>query len=146
MQITSAASALRVALAQYPDENSSELAYALGVVGQIDDARLILVEAEKGVSVITQRRCLLGMARLFGVEQAFYRLILLDDMTRDSALLEMIKGSDSVMRAFEIYMQGDETSALDRLASSVSHAGLSMLAERPVKDAFLLAVCIVAKP
>ena len=46
-----------------PEEASSEAAYALGVVGNADDLPLILREAERSRSMITRRRCLLGIAR-----------------------------------------------------------------------------------
>ena len=69
----------------YDDEAASEVAYALGAVGTVDDISLILQTAEKCVSIITRRRCLLGLARLLGVESEVYRLLLLDGMSRDSA-------------------------------------------------------------
>jgi HEAT repeat protein/MFS family permease len=145
LEITSAAVALRTALDRFPEQQSSEIAYALGAVGQIEDATLILDEASHCESVITRGRCLLGLARLFGVETAYYRLMLQQTRERDSAIIEMLKGNEEAIRAFETYLQGDEVQAIRQLAQLSGKAELEILVQKPVKDSFLLAVCLMTK-
>ena len=93
LKVADAATHLRETVGQYRDEASSECAYALGVVGGLSDLPLILSEAATCDSIITRRRCLLGVACLLGVEQEAYRLLLRDGMDRDTALVEILKSA-----------------------------------------------------
>lgn len=144
LKIASARDRLRESLERYSDEASSELAYALGVVGSKEDASLILQEASRCRSIITRRRCLLGLASLYGVEQSFYRLILLGSIERDAALLEALRDDPRALKAFEIYTSGDEIGAVAELHRLHPDAGLEPLVLAPVEDRFLLSACIVA--
>lgn len=144
MKIASAKKMLRESLERYTDEASSEVAYALGVVGSRDDVDLILSEASRGQSIITRRRCLLGLASIFGVEQQYYRLILLGSIERDAALLELLKDKQESLRAFELFTGGDEVGAVAELHRIYPSAGLEPLVLAAVEDRFLLAACIVS--
>jgi len=145
LKIKSAAGALRESLSRYADEASSEVAYALGVVGTKDDIDAILAEASRCQSIITRRRCLLGLASLYGVEQNFYRLILLGNIERDALIIESLKSNPEALRAFELYTSGDEVGAVAELHRLYPEAGLEPLVLAAVEDRFLLAACIVEK-
>lgn len=148
LELKTALPYVRQCLSYYDDEATSEAAYALGVIGAKDDIPRILDVAQKCVSMITRRRCLLGVARLFQVESDVYRLFLLDGMSRDSALMEKVRGavkSDEFFRkALAAYSSGDETKALERLARDTSRSYFATFAECPVEDLFLVAACIVS--
>lgn len=156
LDLKGAASNLRETLAWYDDEACSEMAYALGRVGTPDDAGLILQTAEKCVSIITRRRCLLGLARLLGVESEAYRVLLLDGLSRDSALLDLlrpvVRSEPGVREALGQYSSGGESEALRTLAKrppsdcdSALCVVLRAMAERPVEEAFLVAACALAR-
>ena len=110
---------LRKSLQLYADEASSEIAYALGAVGLIDDLELILAEAARETTATARRRALLGAARLLGVEPETYRLLLLEGLGRDHALLEMLKPMVRAQRRVQValqkYSEGAEAAALDAL-------------------------------
>ncbi|MDR3692005.1 MAG: MFS transporter [Fimbriimonas sp.] len=149
LQIWAAASHLRETIAQFKDEASSESAYALGVVGELTDMPVILLEAKGCDSIITRRRCLLGVACLLGVEQAAYRLLLRDGMDRDAALMELLRPvtrrSPQVSRALEHYAAGREGPALAMLQEATGHEWLAALVAQPVDELFLIAACAVGK-
>lgn len=136
---------LRQALDWYEDEASSEVAYALGCVGTLDDLRIILREAVRSVSIITRRRCLLGVARLLNVEEETYKLLLLEGMSRDNALLERFKASSRRSKRFRAAMaqfsSGEEATAIATLAQGRLAPELRPLAEQPVHELFLVAAC-----
>lgn len=140
LEITGAAPALRECLAAYQDEASAEVAYALGVAGEMSDIPQILGEATRAVSMITRRRCLLGVARLLGVEQQAYRLMLLEGMARDTALMELVKNggkrNDWARPALEAFSNGSEQVALETLARRF--ADLRPLVDQPIDEAFLV--------
>ncbi|HRK23089.1 MAG TPA: hypothetical protein PLX06_14825, partial [Fimbriimonadaceae bacterium] len=143
LELRGVAEALRRSMESFDDEAESEVAYALGCVGSIEDVPRILREAAKCRSMITRRRCLLGVARLLGVENEAYRMFLLEGMSRDSALMElmrpMIKRSKRVRAALERYSAGDEPGALEALKSVGGDAIFAVLAEHPVDELFLVA-------
>ncbi|HEY0866887.1 MAG TPA: MFS transporter [Fimbriimonas sp.] len=144
LELRGAAQALRQCLTAFRDEASSEIAYALGVVGTTDDLEAILDEARASTSMITRRRCLLGIASLLGVEQAFYRLLLLEGMERDAALLESTRAAMRRNRklavALERYASGDEEGALHAVARALPMPELAILAAKPVSELFLVSV------
>ena len=141
--------AVRASLARYRDEANAEVAYALGAVGSLEDLPMILDVAAQSVSVITRRRALLGVARLVDVQSEVYRLMLLGEMARDTALLELARGSgrrDPALRmALNLYGSGDEAEALRQLADSNPHPALQSFADHPVDELFLVAVSLVTK-
>lgn len=147
--LSGAAPNLRQSLEWFDDEASSEVAYALGAVGTIEDIPLILYTAEKCVSIITRRRCLLGVARLLEVESEVYRLILLEGMSRDSALLDLLrtqmKASRKLRQAMDRYSAGEESEAMTMLAAMSDEASIQALAGHPVDEIFLVAACRLAK-
>jgi len=147
MELRQAAQCLREGIRLYQDEGGSELAYALGCVGEESDIPLILQEAERGESMITRRRCLLGIARLLGVEPEVYRLLLLEGMARDSALLQhlapRIKRDRRLATAVEAFAREEEAKALHNLRSR--GGPFDMMAERPVEELFLVAACAAIK-
>lgn len=146
LNIRSAKENLRHALDYYDDEASSEVSYALGAVGDPGDLKLILQEAGQSHSIVTRRRCLLGIARLLGVEHDAYRLMLLDGMARDTALLEFAsktkRKKDLLQRALSLYTNGDEQSALIALTEYRPEPAVKILSEMPVEESFLIAIVV----
>lgn len=147
MQLKGAANALRESLEKYQDEAEAEVAYALGCVGTAEDIPLILREAAECHSVITRRRCLLGVARLLGVENEAYRLFMTEGMNRDAALLEafgpLAKKNKRIKQALDKYSAGDEAGALDVLKSSRPERAFAVLAGHPVEELFLVAAAFL---
>lgn len=137
---------LRQALDWYEDEASSEVAYALGCVGNWNDIPLILREAQRSVSVITRRRCLLGVARLLGVEQETYKIMLLEGMSRDNALLEIFRSSSRrskrLRASLSQFSSGDEAGALTTISQGRVAPELRILAEQPVQELFIVAAFV----
>ncbi len=148
MSLGGALENLREALAYYDDEASAEVAYALGAVGEIEDLPIILREAADSISMITRRRCLMGAARMLGVERVTYRLLLLEGMERDSAILELLKtpmkDSPRLRSAMKSYSSGQEDEALVKVAKIIANPALQVLADHPVAEAFIVAVAVVA--
>jgi len=146
LELKEALPQLRDALIRYQDEASAEVAYALGCVGSADDIPLILAEAVRTTSVITRRRCLLGIARLLDVEHATYRLMLLDGMAQAQALLELMRASTRrdprVQAALQAHSRGDEAAAVSILAEI--DASLVPLTAVSVEELFLVAAPKVA--
>jgi HEAT repeat protein len=134
----------------YHDEASSEVAYALGTIGSDEDIPLILQTATECVSMITRRRCLLGVAKLLGVEASAYRLLLLDGMSRDTTLMAMVRPlsrkSKRIAVAFEKYSAGDEAGAIAAVAHALKQPVLHFMARQPVDELFLIVVCYLGKP
>jgi len=149
LHLQEAAGHLRQAMEWYQDEASSEVAYALGAVGDRSDASLILGEAARSSSIITRRRCLLGIGRLFDVEEAAYKLLLLEGMSRDNALLETFRTVSRRSRRFRqavaMYSAGQESNAIAHLAQGRFAPELKPLAEQPCEELFLVAGCYYSK-
>lgn len=149
LEIAAAARTLRDSLERHEDEAASEVAYALGAVGDTGDLGQILDVAGRCESVITRRRCLLGAARRTGVEAEVYRLMLLEGMSRDARLMEMLrpllKRGRDLRRALDRYSAGEEPDALAILAKAYRRPELDALAAHPVDEAFLIAASLIAK-
>ena len=149
LSLASCHDAVRASLAQFQDEAGAEVAYALGVVGSLEDLPTILGVAGNSVSMITRRRALLGVAKLLGVQPEVYRLMLMGEMARDTALLELARGSgrrDTGLReALNLYGSGDEPGALRRLADGKRNPAFAIFAEMPVEELFLVAVASLRK-
>jgi HEAT repeat protein len=147
LAIAEAAPDLRDSIAAFADEASSEAAYALGVVGNDKDIPLILAEAANCQSMITRRRCLLGVAIRLGVEQEAYKLLLKDGMERDTAIAEMlaplVRRNPSLRNALDSYANGNEAASLAALTSVFEDARLQVLARQPIDELFLVAACYV---
>jgi HEAT repeat protein len=139
------APSLRQAIAEFADETSSEMAYSLGVVGTQSDLRLILQTANLMVNPALRRRSLMGAARLLGCEEAFYRLVSQEGISRDEALLKLAKGKDWLTESINLYSGGDEQGALQALADHTNLNDLQVLAANPVEEAFLAAVLRAAQ-
>lgn len=148
LNVTEAAAPLRRSLERYDDEASSELAYALGVVGSYKDLPLILHVASHCVSVITRRRCLLGVATMLGVEREAYKLVVMEGMTRDAAILAkmapLTKRSKRMRVALEKFSMGDDAGALSAVAGAVKEDVVEELARHPVPELFLIVACYLA--
>lgn len=148
MELESALPYVRQSLNYYHDEAESEVAYALGVIGTREDIPQILEEAAVCVSMITRRRCLLGVARVLNVEKETYRLMLLEGMARDNAIMLMLrphmKGSKRLRDSLELYSSGREIEAIKQLAPNKRYPEFSYFADRPVDELFLVAAALVA--
>lgn len=140
---------LRQSLEWLQDEAGSELAYALGCVGDESDVPQILDAARLAFSTTTRRRCLLGVARLMGVEDELYRLMMLDGFSRDAALMQMMKDvyrkHRRLKNAVEKYSAGDEVGALALLLETERQPGLHVMRGYDVDELFLLAALAYAK-
>lgn len=141
MEMSELASTLRESIQWFQDETASEMSYALGVVGEVNDIPLILGVAGDMVSPTLRRRCLMGLARLLGVERDFYRMLSVEGMGLDEAMLKRARQSRlsvaKMRAALERYSSGDEPEALHLLAQMVDQPALKMMAEQPVEEAFL---------
>lgn len=128
---------------------SPELAYALGAVGTLDDLPLMLSVASAAESDMARRRCLLGMARLLGVESSVYRLLMSEGIGRDELLMQMIRPayrkSKRIRDAVEAYGSSQEDQALAILSRGGRRPWLAHLAALPVQESFLLAVTAFVK-
>lgn len=148
LELREAAPDLRRSLAIFTDEASSEAAYALGAVGEVGDIPAILAEAVRSHSMITRRRCLLGVARLLGVEGETYRLMLKEGMERDSALLQLLgpamKRQKKLNGALSRFSSGDEAGAVDALTHVWRDAPAGLLDGSIVEELFLVAAPAVA--
>jgi hypothetical protein len=148
MELESALPYVRQSLNYYKDEAESEVAYSLGVIGGKEDIPQILDEAAVCVSMITRRRCLLGVARVLGVERETYRLMLLEGMARDNAIMAILRphlrGSKRLRDALEMYSSGREAEALRQLAPHKRFPEFAYFAEKPVDELFLVAAALVA--
>jgi HEAT repeat protein/MFS-type transporter involved in bile tolerance (Atg22 family) len=137
------ADACRESLTLYDDEASSEVAYALGVVGNMDDVPRILAVAQTCSSMITRRRCLLGVARIYGVENEAYKMLMSSGMERDKMLINLLsvgsKQSKHATNALLAHSEGDEVGALTELRMGKD---ADILSAYPVPELFLLAACI----
>ncbi len=134
---------VRQALAYYEDEAASELVYALGSVGTEEDLPPLLLEAKKQRTKTTRRRCLLGIAKLLGVETQVYRLMLVEGFQRDEALLAMlqpaIKANKRVRSALDQFGSGEEAKALRTLLKVTPTDAMRQLAEAEIEESFLVA-------
>lgn len=141
LELRELAPTLRESIQWFQDETASEMSYALGVVGEVNDIPLILGVAGDMVSPTLRRRCLMGLARLLGVERDFYKMLGVEGIGRDEVLLRRVRQSRvsvaKMRAALERYSSGDEPEALHLLARTVRHPALEMMAEQPVEEAFL---------
>ena len=146
LELKDALPALRRALMAHQDEASAEVAYALGCVGSTEDIPMILQEAARSVSMITRRRCLLGVARILAVEHTAYRLMLLEGMAQSQTILELLKNrirrDERVQDALQAHSRGDELRGVAILAEVDPE--LAPLAKVYVEEAFLVAVAKIA--
>lgn len=143
IELKDTADACRASITLYGDEAGAEVAYALGVVGNIDDVPRILAVAQTCVSMITRRRCLLGVARLFGVERAAYKALMTVGMERDKLLMSMLavgaKSSKQATRALEFHAAGNEVEAVKALKLGKDADALGVF---EVEESFVIACCI----
>lgn len=149
LQLNDALPYVRQALAYYEDEAASELVYALGSVGTEEDLSVLLAEANKQRTRTARHRCLLGAAKLLGVEMQVYRLMLVEGFQRDAALLALLqsatKANKRVRLALDQFGSGGESRALEILTKVVPTNAMRALAEAGVEESFLIAACIVAE-
>lgn len=145
LRLPECAPALRQSLHDFP-EASSEIAYALGSVGEKADIALILQAAQSAKTITTRRRCLLGAAVIAGVERELYKLLSLSELDRDTNLLHIVRVVErrdpSVRDAIQLYANGSESEAIRTLAAGAGDIVLDMLAEFPVSEGFLLSVLV----
>ena len=148
MGLINLAPEVRTAIQVYADSYSSELAYALGTVGNVDDLPMIVSVAEKSASRTTRRRCLLAIARILNVERPLYRLFNLDGLSSDQELVNLLKPamtkSKKLREAVQAYSQGEEPAALAVLAAARIAPELAVFADHDVPELFLVAALAFA--
>ncbi|QYK56573.1 MAG: MFS transporter [Fimbriimonadaceae bacterium] len=139
---------VRQAIQSGDPATSSELAYALGTIGEKEDTALIGWVAAHAQTLTTRKRCLLALARLYGVEESVYRLVMLDGFSRDSVLMNELRRASSkspeLRRALQLYSAGNESEAISALCEGPDCA-VAPLAEVAVEDVFLVAALAYAK-
>jgi HEAT repeat protein/Na+/melibiose symporter-like transporter len=144
LELDSVANEVRDSMSRFDDEAESEVAYALGAVGDREDIPAILDYARKCVSMITRRRCLLGVARILGVESVAYRLLMTEGFARDMAIEDLTRAHSrkdpDLRRAIEVFSSGNERGALETLAETKLDAALEAMAKAPVAELFLVAL------
>ncbi|HVT10784.1 MAG TPA: MFS transporter [Fimbriimonadaceae bacterium] len=149
MELRNALPYLRQSLSYYQDEAASEVAYALSAVGGPDQIPQVLEMAKASKTTLARQRCLLGVARLLGVEAAAYKLFLKSGMARDTALMDLLqpltRRSRKVKAALERYASGDETEAASLLGQASNDPIVRELAESPIRDMFLVLAPYVAQ-
>jgi len=143
MELAACAPILRELLAEDIDETAAEIAYALATVGDTADVDLILNTANRTTASVASRRCLLGAARLFGVEESFYRLLVLNSIGRDQALIQWAKTNKNLRRSVALYHKDDEAGAIRHLQRHFQNPQLEALADHHPKDGYLLAVSVM---
>ncbi len=148
MGLTELATEVRHALHVYGDSYASELAYALGALGELSDLPLILETAAKAATVTTRRRCLLGAARLYSVEAPLYRLLSQEGLSRDQELVQSLRPaynrSKRLREAVQAFSLGLEKEAVGLLAGTRLTGGLAAFGEYDVPEAFLVAALAYA--
>lgn len=147
LEMRELAEGLRHALSWYSDEGSAEMAYALATVGDPSDTPLIVEVASQTVSGTKRRRCLLALAKLYGIERDIYRLLAMDEVNRDTQLLALVRGhvrKDKLLkRAMDEFSSGEEQKAVATLAKQSELA--KHLATAEVPESFLVAVVDYAR-
>lgn len=134
--------ALRGSLYNYPDDASSEVAYALGFLGETNDLSLLLDHAGRMTTPAARRRCLLGIARLLSVEPQVYAWLTNEGLSRD---LQLQRAAKQVRRrvpklaqAFESLSHGQEAEAWHLLREFWPLA--QTLEESEVEESILVAL------
>jgi len=149
MELRNALPHLRQSLLQYKDEAASEVAYALSAIGGTEQIPQIVEVARASNTALARRRCLLGVARLLGVETASYKLFLKTGMARDTALLDLLqpvtKRSRKVKAALERFASGDELGAANLLGQATNDPVVRELADQSIRDMFLVLAPYVAQ-
>jgi HEAT repeat protein len=147
--IRDAAPLLRQMLPQEEGAVAAEMAYALGSVGEAEDLDALLDVVRRVSEGLPLQRSALGVARLLDVESHAYRLMLLQGMERDTAVLQVLRSrrhrSGDWRRASQRYSEGDEIGALESLAAAPdADPRLRRLLEVKSPEALLVAVALVA--
>ena len=142
LQLAELAPQVRQALEWFEPDTSSELAYALGCIGELDDLPTVLRVAELSTNETTRRRSLLGAARLMDVEHEVYRLMMSPEFTRvreiESMLRPVMRQSQRLREAFVFYSEGQERVAINRLADTRLSPELHRFRDSSVEEAFLV--------
>jgi len=149
LELRSCLPQLRESMEWYTDDATSEVAYALGSLGNHDDIPAILRQAERCMSMITRRRCLLGVAHMLGVEWETYRLMMLDGMARDAALIEATKPLrrtvPDLSDALAEFSSGNERSAIERIMRRVRKLPKQLVTDYKVDELFVVVALAAAK-
>lgn len=146
LEISELAEPLRQSLDWLMDEGASETAYALGVVGVPEDIELIVKTAKNAVGKAKVRRCLLGVARLMGVEDEAYRLLTMDEVGRENLLLQrarpLMRKDRDLRAAMDEYSEGHEAAAILILTKRPELHVLRCLAEKDIPEGFLVTILV----
>lgn len=143
LELKELAPTLRESVKWFGDETASEMAYALGAVGNEEDLGSILAAASHMASEPLRRRCLMGAARLLGVEPEFYRLVRLEGMSRDQELLKRlqsgIRSKPEWLEAVSRYSSESEMAAIQLLFKDDESPAATELQRHSVPELFLVA-------
>ena len=146
LELKETADACRASLVLYDDEGCAEVAYALGVNGTLEDVPRILEVAKSCVSMTTRRRCLLGVARVYGVESQTYRALMSTGMERDQLMITLLtiggKRSKHANQALEAHGNGDEVAAIQALSLGKDAA---ILTDFDLPELFVVAAVVYSE-
>jgi predicted MFS family arabinose efflux permease len=146
LELKQTADACRASLVLYDDEGCAEVAYALGVNGTLEDVPRILEVAKSCVSMTTRRRCLLGVARVYGVESQTYRALMSTGMERDQLMITLLtiggKRSKHANQALEAHGNGDEVNAIKALSLGKDAA---ILTDFDLPELFVVAAVVYSE-
>lgn len=145
LELKDTADACRESLAMYDDEACAEVAYALGVNGNLEDVPRILAVAQTCVSMITRRRCILGVACIYGVERQVYKALMTSGMERDKLIISLLtvsgKKSKAATKALEAHSAENEMGAVRALNLGKDADAMNLF---EVEELFVVAACVYA--
>jgi HEAT repeat protein len=130
-----AVQALRQSLAKEEDVQAlSAMAYALGWLGDPDDAKLLLNLLIQSDASLVRKRIALGIAHLWGVEKELYSYFSYDGMHRDNAVMKSLqplsKRHPHLPIALEAYAGGRYNEFIHEISSCfLDYAPLQLLAK-----------------
>lgn len=125
-------------------ETLGETAYALAATGGTAYAGHLVSAAARAETVMARRRCLLGLARTYGVEVELYKLLALEGMARVKELSRTLARADEQTGgAGRLALEGAEREAVQALSE---RPGLEALRDAPsVPELALVAILAAAR-
>lgn len=143
MELSDSAEDLRQAIVWFTDDSRSEAAYALGVVGSVEDIPTILKVASECVSDSARKRALLGVARILGLEREAYRLLTAKESDRDREIMRQFspyfRRHPFLRQALEATSEGDDAQAIAILKESCDDPVIQSFTNSPMPEATLIA-------
>jgi HEAT repeat protein/Na+/melibiose symporter-like transporter len=150
LNVKEAVPSLRKALKLESDPHAlNTMAYALGWLGEPEDAALLLNQLAPCESDLARKRIALGIAYLWNVEEELYGLMALEGMARDTAVIKILQSQSkrlpTLTTALEAYAGGDYRLFIQTLSECLpNHAPLQLLTEYAHTDQSTQELCLLA--